>query len=162
MSKADELAASLKQKQHSRADAEASADLAIEHWPTQVYDMYRQLETWLEPLIEAGLNIRRVPTRVFESLPTGETFNYAIDQLLIEGNHHSIILNPIARFITGGTGRVDIQAKGKEIQMLRTETDHGEPQWLIQANTAPGQPHAEPVELSESTFLTVIQKGLAL
>lgn len=162
MSKADELAASLKQKQYTRADAEATADLAIEHWPTQVYEMYRQVEAWLEPLTEAGLNIRRIPTRVFESLPSGETFNYAIDQLLIEGNHHSITLDPIARFINGGTGRVDIQAKGKEIQMLRTETDHGEPQWLIQAPAASGQPPAKPVELSEDNFLSVIQEGLKL
>lgn len=32
MSKADELATKLKQKQKTRVDAEARADLAIEHW----------------------------------------------------------------------------------------------------------------------------------
>ncbi|MCU1752910.1 hypothetical protein [Pseudomonas sp. 6D_7.1_Bac1] len=162
MSKADELAAKLKQKQQTRADAEACADMAIEHWPTQVYDMYHRLEAWLEPLTKAGLNIRRVPTRVFESLPSGETFNYAIDKLLIEGNHTSITLDPIARFIIGGTGRVDILSNGKELYLLRTETDHGEAQWQIQTIPRSGQPRPDPVELNEDNFLGVIQEGLEL
>lgn len=162
MSKAEELAAKLKQKQRTRADADAGDDTAIEHWPTQVYEMYDMLETWLEPLIEAGLNIRRVPTRVFESLPTGATFNYAIDKLQIEGNHKTITLDPIARFIAGGTGRVDILGNGKERYLYRTENDHGEPQWLIQTSTPAGQPRPASVMLDEEAFLSVIQDGLDL
>ncbi len=162
MSKADELAAKLKQKQQSRADAEACADTAIEHWPTQVYEMYHQLEAWLEPLVEAGLNIRRIPTHVIESLPSGETFNYAIDKLLIEGNHNSITLDPIARFITDGMGRVDIHSKGRELYLCRTETEHGEAHWQIQLLPRSGQPGPEPVEFNEDNFLSVIQEGLEL
>ncbi|SEN00497.1 hypothetical protein SAMN04487857_108122 [Pseudomonas sp. ok272] len=162
MSKAEELAVKLKQKQRTRADAEASDDTAIEHWPTQVYEMYNVLETWLEPLIEAGLSIRRVPTRVFESLPTGATFNYAIDKLQIEGNHKTLTLDPIARFIAGGTGRVDILGNGKERYIYRIENDHGEPQWQIQTSAGPGQPKPAPMRLDEDTFLAVIQDGLDL
>ncbi|WP_095148122.1 hypothetical protein [Pseudomonas sp. Irchel s3a18] len=162
MSKADELATKLKQKQQTRADAQACADLAIEHWPTQVYEMYHQLETWLEPLTEAGLNIRRVPTRVFESLPSGETFNYAIDKLQIEGNHHTITLDPIARFIIGGTGRVDILGKTRDLYIRRTENDHGDAQWQIQTLARTGQARPDPVALNEDNFLSVIQEGLAL
>ncbi|ROM91090.1 hypothetical protein [Pseudomonas brassicacearum] len=162
MSKADELAVKLKQKQQTRADAEACADTAIEHWPIQVYAMYHQLEAWLEPLTEVGLNIRRIPTHVFESLPSGETFNYAIDKLLIEGNHHSITLDPIARFVIGSMGRVDILCKGQERYLRRTETVHGEAHWQIQTIPRNGQPRQDPVELNEDNFLSVIQEGLAL
>lgn len=162
MSKAEELAAKLKQKQQTPADADATADLAIEHWPTQVYEMYHQLETWLEPLTEAGLNIRRVPTRVFESLPTGATFNYAIDKLQIDGNRKTLTLDPIARFIIGGTGRVDILGNDKQLYIHRTENDHGESQWQIQTIARTGQPRPAPVKLDEDTFLQVIQDGLDL
>lgn len=162
MSKADELAAKLKQKQQTRADAEACADTAIEHWPTQVYEMYHQLEAWLEPLTEAGLNIRRIPTHIIESLPSGETFNYAIDKLLIEGNHNSITLDPIARFTIGSMGRVDVLSKGKELYLRRIETEHGETQWQIQTVPRSGQPQPDPVELNEDNFLSVIQEGLEL
>ncbi|APC14911.1 hypothetical protein BLL42_03955 [Pseudomonas frederiksbergensis] len=162
MSKADELAAKLKQKQQTRADAEACADTTIEHWPIQIYEMYHQLEAWLEPLTEAGLNIRRIPTHVFESLPSGETFNYAIDKLLIEGNHNSITLDPIARFIIGGMGRVDVLSKGKELYLRRTETEHGETHWQIQTLPCSGQPQPDPVELDEDNFLSVIEEGLDL
>lgn len=160
MSKVDELAARLKQKQGTRTDA--SADKAIELWPVQVYDMYHQVELWLTPLSEAGLNIRRVPTRVFESHASGATFNYAIDQLLIEGNHQSILFDPIARFTAGGTGHVEIRAKGPERYLLRSDSDHGEGHWLIQTVPRPGQAQSAPVGLDEDTFLAVIQEGLDL
>ena len=162
MSKADELATKLKQKQKTRVDAEARADQAIEHWPSQVYDMYHQLETWLEPLTHAGLNIRRVPTRVFERLPSGETFNYAIDQLQIEGNHNTITLDPIARFTIGGTGQVDIRGKGQALYIRRTENDMAEPVWQIQPVPRTGQPRPTPVALDELNFLSVIEQGLEL
>ena len=47
MSKADELAAKLRKTQQTRADTDNCADLAIEHWPAQVYELYRQIETMI-------------------------------------------------------------------------------------------------------------------
>ena len=113
MSKADQLAAKLKQTQHSSADETHCADHQIDSWPAQVYELYHLIETWLAPLSEAGLNIRRVPTHVFERHPDGATYDYAIDQLLIEGNHHSITFDPVARFTEDGAGRVEIRTQGK-------------------------------------------------
>ncbi|QTT89904.1 hypothetical protein [Pseudomonas chlororaphis] len=162
MSKVDELAARLKQKQDSWAKEDISADKAIELWPAQVYEMYHQVETWLTPLSEVGLNIRRVPTRVFESHSSGATFNYAIDQLLIEGNHKSILLDPIARFTSDGAGRVEIHGKGPERYMLRNGSEHGEGHWLIQTVPGSGKTRPDPLELNEDTLLSVIQDGLDL
>ncbi|MGE7959741.1 hypothetical protein ACQKQA_24785 [Pseudomonas sp. NPDC089530] len=162
MSKVDELAARLKQKQDSWAKEDISADKAIELWPAQVYEMYHQIETWLIPLSEVGLNIRRVPTRVFESHTSGATFNYAIDQLLIEGNHQSILFDPIARFTIGGAGRVEIHGKGPERYMLRNGGEHGEGHWLIQTVASSGKATLDPIELSEDSLLSVIQEGLDL
>jgi len=108
MSKADELAARLKQTRHTQADAA----LEIDCWPAQVYDLYHRIEGWLQPVTEVGLKIRRNPTHVCESSPDGESHDYAIDQLVIEANHHSLMFDPIARFTEDGCGRVEIKVPG--------------------------------------------------
>jgi len=98
MTKADELAAKLKQRLQGSDETEISTDTAIDHWPTQVNDLYLQIETWLAPLSEAGLGIRRNSTHVYERHPSGATYNYAVDQLLLEALDRTITFDPIARF----------------------------------------------------------------
>ncbi|WP_457970084.1 hypothetical protein M1D68_09185 [Pseudomonas sp. R4-84] len=159
MSKADELAAKLRQAQRAPADTDHCADLAIEHWPGQVYELYRQIESWLAPVCEAGLVIRRNPTHVFESHSSGSTYNYAIDQLVIEGNYRRILLDPIARFSPDAEGCIEIHTKGLERCILRTVGMHGESHWHLRPT---GQQKPEPVTLDEDTFLSFIEEGLGL
>jgi len=155
MSKADELAAKLKQTRLT------SADQAIDAWPGQVYELYQRLETWLLPLTEAGLVLRRNPTHVFESHPNGDSYNYAIDQLVIAGNGHSMTFDPVARFTADGEGRVEIHTTGNELALLRTVDEHGETHWWLQTiEQATAQLDA--VALTESDLLAVVQQGLAL
>lgn len=161
MSKADQLAAKLKQTQQSSADATHCADQQIDSWPAQVYELYHLVEAWLAPLSEAGLNIRRVPTHVFERHPDGETYDYAIDQLLIEGNHHCITFDPVARFTEDGAGRIEIHTQGKALSMLRTVNEHGETQWWLQAIDQSGQ-QPDAIAMTEDTLLSVMQEGLEL
>ncbi|MHC8393991.1 hypothetical protein ACYZT8_10020 [Pseudomonas sp. LB3P93] len=155
MSKADELAAKLK---HTRP---TSADQMIDSWPAQVYELYEQIEAWLLPLIEVGLILRRNPTHVCESDSNGATFDYAIDQLLIEGNEHGITFDPVARFTEDGAGRVEIHSKGKELALLRTVDEHGETHWWLQAIEQAGQ-QLDAVALTEHNLLAVVQEGLEL
>jgi hypothetical protein len=159
MSKADQLAAKLKQTQQSSTDATLCTDQQIDGWPAQVYELYHLIENWLAPLSEAGLNIRRVPTHVFERHPDGATYDYAIDQFLIEGNHHSITFDPIARFTEDGAGRVEIRPLGKAL--LRTVSEHGETQWWLQATDQSGQ-QPDAIAMTEDTLLSVVQEGLEL
>ncbi|MBV7546193.1 hypothetical protein KW849_07725 [Pseudomonas sp. PDM26] len=155
MSKADELAAKLKQTRLT------SADQAIDAWPGQVYELYQRIETWLLPLTEAGLVLRRNPTHVFESHPNGDSYNYAIDQLVIAGNGHSLTFDPVARFTADGEGRVEIHSQGNEFALLRTVDEHGEAHWWLQTiEQATAQLDA--VALTESDLLAVVQQGLAL
>lgn len=155
MSKADELAAKLKQTRLT------SADQAIDAWPGQVYELYQRIETWLLPLTEAGLALRRNPTHVFESHPNGDSYNYAIDQLVIAGNGHSMTFDPVARFTADGEGRVEIHTTGNELALLRTVDEHGETHWWLQTiEQATAQLDA--VALTESDLLAVVQQGLAL
>ncbi|XVN16456.1 hypothetical protein QZH46_12875 [Pseudomonas corrugata] len=159
MSKADELAAKLRQTRQSRADTDNNADLAIEHWPAQVYELYHQIETWLAPVCEAGLTIRRNPTHVFESHSSGSTYNYAIDQLVMEGNHHRIELDPIARFSSHGEGCIEIHLKGQTRCLLRSVGAHGESRWHVQSSV---KPQPEPVALGEDALLALVEEGLGL
>ncbi|CAI8974486.1 hypothetical protein [Pseudomonas sp. IT-P4] len=155
MNKADELAAKLKQTRLT------SADQAIDGWPGLVYELYQRIETWLLPLTEAGLVLRRNPTHVFESHPDGDAYDYAIDQLVITGNEHSITFDPVARFTTDGEGRVEIHTAGNELALLRTVDEHGETHWWLQTiEQATAQ--ADAVALTETDLLVVVQQGLAL
>jgi len=155
MSKADELATKLKHTGATRADQ------AIDSWPSQVYALYRQIEVWLHPLTEVGLVLRRNPTHVFESSPDGETFDYAIDQLMIEGNRHILTFDPVARFTADGEGRVEVHSKGKELALLRTVDEHGETHWWLQTIEQSDE-QADAVALTEHTLLAVVQEGLEL
>lgn len=162
MSKADALAAKLRLAQRTPADTDHCADLAIEHWPAQVYELYRQIETWLAPVCEAGLDIRRNPTHVFESHSSGSTYNYAIDQLVLEGNHRRIELDPIARFSSQGEGCIEIHMKGQQRCMVRTIGAHSESLWHLQAPRSSGQPQPEPLALDEDALLSLVEEGLGL
>lgn len=160
MSKADELAAKLKQTRHTHADEITCAELEIDCWPAQVYALYHRIEGWLQPVTEVGLKIRRNPTHVCESSPDGETHDYAIDQLIIEANHHSLTFDPIARFTEDGAGRVQIVLPGREVSLLRTVDEHGESHWWLQTLETGQQLDA--IALTENNLLLVVQEGLGL
>ena len=155
MSKADELAAKLKQTRLT------GTDQAIDAWPGQVYELYQRIEHWLLPLTEAGLVLRRNATHVFESHPYGDAYDYAIDQLLITGNKRSLTLDPVARFTTDGEGRVEIHSAGNEYALLRTVDEHGETHWWLQT-IEQATVQLDAVALTESDLLLVVQQGLAL
>ncbi|MGF6088843.1 hypothetical protein [Pseudomonas sp. 18173] len=155
MSKADELAAKLKQTRL------AGTDQAIDAWPPQVYELYQRIETWLLPLTEVGLVLRRNPTHVIETCPNGDIHRYAIDQLIISGNDHSLTFDPVARFTADGEGRVEIHSQTNEFALLRTVDEHGETHWWLQTiEQATAQLDA--VALTESDLLLAVQQGLAL
>ena len=156
MSKADELAARLKQTRHTQADAA----LEIDCWPAQVYDLNHRIEGWLQPVTEVGLKIRRNPTHVCETSPDGEARDYAIDQLVIEANHHSLTFDPIARFTEDGCGRVEIKVPGRDQSLLRTVDEHGESHWWLQTIET-GQ-ELDAIALTENNLLQVVQQGLGL
>lgn len=155
MSKADELAAKLKQTRLT------GTDQAIDAWPGQVYELYQRIEHWLLPLTEAGLVLRRNATHVFESHPDGDAYDYAIDQLVITGNKRSLTLDPVARFTTDGEGRVEIHSAGNEYALLRTVDEHGETHWWLQT-IEQATVQLDAVALTESDLLLVVQQGLAL
>lgn len=155
MSKADELAAKLKQTRQTGADQE------IDHWPGLVYELYQRIETWLQPLMAAGLVLRRNPTHVFESDPKGDTYDYAIDQLLIAGNNRSMTFDPVARFTADGEGRVEIHSNGDELALLRTVDEHGETHWWLQVIEQATQ-QTDAIALTENNLLSVVQRGLEL
>ncbi|MEJ5058031.1 MULTISPECIES: hypothetical protein [unclassified Pseudomonas] len=154
MSKADELAAKLKHTPHT------SSDQAIDSWAGQVYDLYQQIEAWLLPMTQVGLALRRNSTHVFESTDD-ETYDYAIDQLVVVGNEHSITFDPVARFTADGEGRIEIHSKGNELALLRTVDEHGATHWWLQGIEQP-TPQADAVALTENNLLAVVQEGLEL
>ncbi|MHA3736852.1 hypothetical protein ACXR0M_14425 [Pseudomonas sp. Eth.TT006] len=156
MSKADELAAKLKQTRHTPADAA----LEIDCWPALVYDLYQRIEAWLQPVTEVGLKIRRNPTHVCETSPDGESHDYAIDQLLVEANQKTLTFDPIARFTEDGAGRVQINLPERNTYLLRTVDEHLESHWWLQ--TVVTGDELDAIALTENNLLQVVQEGLGL
>ncbi|MDX9664246.1 hypothetical protein QMK50_04575 [Pseudomonas sp. P5_152] len=162
MTKADELAAKLKQRLQGSDETEISTDTAIDHWPTQVNDLYLQIETWLAPLSEAGLGIRRNSTHVYERHPSGATYNYAVDQLLLEALDRTITFDPIARFSPKAEGLIEIHLTSKNYRILRSTDEHGESQWHLQKVPPLGQAAMAAVAWSEENLMWIVEEGLGL
>jgi hypothetical protein len=125
-----------------------------------VDSLYHRIEAWLQPVAEVGLKIRRNPTHVCETSPDGESHDYAVDQLVIEGNEHSLTFDPIARFTEDGAGRVQILVPGRDTFLLRTVDEHGESHWWMQSIETGQQLDA--IALTENNLLLVVQEGLGL
>ena len=112
-------------------------------------------------MTEVGLVLRRNPTHVIEICPNGDTYRYAIDQLVISDNLNSLTFDPVARFTTDGEGRVEIHSQTDEFALLRTVDEHGETHWWLQT-IEQATVQLDAVALTESDLLLAVQQGLAL
>ncbi|MNZ88925.1 hypothetical protein D3C78_1078270 [compost metagenome] len=81
---------------------------------------------------------------------------------MIEGNHHRISFDPIARFSSKGEGCIEVHMKGQEHCIVRSLGEHGESLWHIQALRQTGQPRLEPTMLDEDALLALVEQGLGL
>lgn len=162
MSKADELAESLKRQQQQKAEAYQAQKKAIDEWPNQVYEVYSTIEGWLAPLLNVGLKIKRIPTQVYEDAFSGERFSYSINKLQLEANNRTITFNPIARFILGASGRIDIELSNPETYLIRKPIQAAGEEWKIQRLPHSPKPRPDPEPFNEDNLLSVIQQGLKL
>lgn len=164
MSKAEELAAALKKKLESEAEGKALLDKAIAQWPAEVYRVYDQIETWLAPLTAAGLTIERKSISIHESPSSENRYTYSIDKLSITANLQTLTIKPVARFIMGGTGRIDIKCKKIDCYLIKTRStpDTEDYEWLIEKIPPNGRPRENTSAFNEDNFLSIVEQELGL
>lgn len=164
MSKAEELAAALKKKLESEAEGKDLLDKAIAQWPAEVYRVYDQIEMWLAPLVSAGLKTERKSISIHESPSSENRYTYSIDKLSITANRQTLTIEPVARIIMGGTGRIDIKCKKIDCYLIKTssKSNSDDYEWLIEKIPPNGRPRQNTSEFNEENFLSIVEQELDL
>lgn len=144
-----DLAEFFRKKKEVVAQLEGRKEKILEEWLEALGKLYDQLEQWLRPAQAEGLKIRRYQKEISEY----ELGTYQAPALEICFGLSKVRIEPVARFIVGGAGRVDIDSSRGIFKLIR---DSGTQGWFIVRKTLA---NAEP--LSESSFEALIKEIFA-
>lgn len=144
-----DLAEFFRKKKEAIAQLESNREGLLEEWLEALSQLYAQLERWLEPAQAEGLKIRRYEKEITEY----ELGNYKAPALELSFGLETVHLEPVARFIVGGAGRVDMDSPRGIFKLIRDPATRG---WFLVRKTLAD---AEP--LNEDSFATLIQEIFA-
>ncbi|MDZ3993549.1 hypothetical protein [Pseudomonas sp. Teo4] len=161
MSKAEELAKAMQAKQTQAVDQEQQVKTSIARWITDVQELLLDIERWIDPLAKAGLKVTRQMTHKSES-PLDKPVSYNIERIQLQFNGKTITFDPMARFIFGGKGRIDIRADKQELILIRSASDDTEDQWGIWSKPVRGAVRPDVIPFDEDYVLDLIQKTFNL
>jgi hypothetical protein len=141
----------LRQIQAGRAPSLDVEGAKVE-WIDGIKKLYKRISGWLEPLRKQGL-VTVTPTELTireESLGV-----YSAPGLEIAAGGRKVVLEPIARVVFGGSGRVDM-GHGPHSRVLIRELTETE-KWIVSARS----PNDGGRELTEETFSDALQALLS-
>ncbi|MFN4218245.1 MAG: hypothetical protein ACK4HB_03055 [Candidatus Bipolaricaulia bacterium] len=144
-----DLAEFFRKKKKAIAQLESDRERLLKEWLEALNKLYKQLEEWLKPAQAEGLKIRRYEKEITEY----ELGTYQVPALEISFGLRTVHLEPVARFIVGGAGRVDMDSPRGIFKLIR---DPATRRWLLVRKTLAD---AEP--LNENSFATLIQEIFA-
>ena len=102
----------------SQEDSQIDKIQVIEEWLDSVRAFYKQILEWLDPLIQE--NRIKVAWKEME-LHEEYLGTYQIQSLILIFSEKSVVLEPVARLIIGGKGRIDIKGNRKTIRLIRVD-----------------------------------------
>jgi len=141
-------------KEQKEQEGREGFDRDGREWMTDVLNLIRQIEGWLsEPAKQQLVNLEEFGFAAHEE-PLGEQHLTGLKIHAPKGR--LIIVQPVARFVIGGEGRVDLLSGPRRVSLLRTK----ERTWLV-ARSEPNQVayHVEP--LDEALFSEILKDLLA-
>jgi hypothetical protein len=115
----------LRQQQEEGSEGSTHARLLKQEWLSALSDLFKDISSWLEPQIkEKLLTISRGEITVRED-PLG-TYKAPTMEIHanIQGRSRVVPVQPIARMIFGGAGRVDLGQGPKSRVLVRTAGNH--------------------------------------
>jgi hypothetical protein len=144
-----DLAEFFRKQKKAIAQLESNREKLLKEWLEALGKLYDQLERWLKPAQVEGLKIRRYQKEITEhALGT-----YQAPALEISFGWRTVRFEPVARFIVGGAGRVDIDSLRGIFKLIR---DDDKRTWfLVRKKLADAEP------LDENSFATLIQEIFA-
>jgi len=152
----------LQEKERARRFAQKDAKLSLQEWLTSIKGLYRLV--W-EELAE----LRRDKLIEFGSQTVDRseelTGKYKTSELTLRAGGRTIVFSPVARFVVGSYGRVDLYALGRlnvRYYVLLDKTAGGADRWVItEADTPRKHPLSALPELSRATLEDAIEKLLS-
>jgi len=100
-----------------------------EKWIKNTSELYETIKEWFRELIDEGY--MKITTREI-SISESNIGSYNIDRLYIDLSGPVLILNPFARMIIGGKGRIDVYFRGnvsEKVMLILSEEDP--PEWEL-------------------------------
>ncbi|MCX7751179.1 MAG: hypothetical protein N2320_06575, partial [Candidatus Bipolaricaulota bacterium] len=122
---------------------------ARDQWLADLRALLDQLKTWLEPATQEGLMVEEYDHTVREGLLG--TYNAPALKLSFGTTETHIV--PVARYVVGGTGRVDVEFPGGRILLIRQGV---EGQWMVVPEDRIGKK-----PLNEETFSEIVQEAFS-
>ncbi len=144
-----DLAEFFRKKKESVVQLESDKERLLNEWREALAKLYDQLEQWLKPAQAEGLQIKSYEKEISEY----ELGTYHAPAREISFGLRTVRLEPVARFIVGGAGRVDIYSPRGIFKLIRDPDTRG---WFLVRKTLAD---AEP--LNENSFATLIQEIFA-
>jgi len=144
-----ELAKFFRKKREAVAQSALPREKILEEWLEALNSLIRQLEQWLEPALAEGLKIEPYQKEIAEY----DLGTYSAPALKISFGSRTVHVEPVARFIVGGTGRVDIDSSRGIFKLIR---DPATGRWFLVRRTL-----AEAEPLTETSFSRLMQEIFA-
>jgi hypothetical protein len=118
------LAEYIKSKREDRRTLNSNATKLRDEWLEQLDDLMADIRGWLKPAAKEGLKVNSMPVEITEQgLGT-----YTAPGLLIEFEASRVAIEPIARIIVGGHGRVDIRGDQVTFSLIFTKPERS---WYV-------------------------------
>lgn len=154
MSAANDLVSFLKQQKEKEALRGIDPEVDVKEWKSDVANLVAKIAGWLREASQQGLvNLEEKVVPIQEE-PLGELF---LQSLRIHAPRGRVVsVQPIARYVVGGEGRVDLLNGPRRVTLVRLK-DHN---WAI-ARTEPNQIGYHVDALSEQTFAEALKDLLA-
>lgn len=102
-------------------------------WGQSVNWLSKAISDWVKPYEAEGLITSEIAKFRIKEDPFGE---YIFNIIQLRAGNHTILFQPIARFVSGSTGRVDMYVEGRggpdeRYRLLRKSRDGEEERWGI-------------------------------
>lgn len=152
MSSMDNLAEALRLKREQDAAASAPANEQAQQWAQALIALFAQLESWISPLVEAGVvKITRHSATKEESPSPGVSVSYEAPMLVLKINRKTAVVQNIGLFVSGTDGRVGLI--GDDKRFLISRSLHPTESWSIATylNISDSVPSSE-LPLSEESL----------
>lgn len=146
MSKFDDLAIKLEEKEKREKEKSIDFDKRKAQWILELESLFSQIKNWVKPLIARKLaKIEKGEMEIQEDL----LGRYKVPTLNLHLSNQSLFMRPVGTFIVGAKGRVDIESQGKKVTMVLHEEG-----WKIPKKEKTGFNY---VDCNEDSFAGLIE-----